>query len=208
MDMRLGLLSSGPLAAHSRPPPHPGPQDRHAVVPQGGPQLSEGASYIQDPQKVREAVAVAIAERKDKVKASAVAWKKKALVARTSLLRVSKSLRKLSGAKDSAGHGIEARLLEALQVDAWDWQATSPDPGHEVADQQQHTTVANRCTHLEAFMEAVEVWHTSVLLRTDRPCWAVHRLSWSPDLRCMLCVRGIACMQAVSYTHLTLPTKA
>ena len=105
------------------------------------------------PEDIRAALAVALAERKDATKASEIGWKRKAMVARTTLLRLSKSMKKLESSQAS-GSAVSSALLHELQVDldAWESQA-----GIQSGQAPSASTVREQSCHLQSFMDAIEV---------------------------------------------------
>jgi hypothetical protein len=112
---------------------------------------------------VREALALALAERKQATKAMEVGWKRKALAARSTLLRMSKSLRTVQG--QGAGANLAHELLDQLEVDSDAWsESTQQFPQGAVVEVQARTS------HLQAFMDAVEV------RGPNWPCLPVHLL--------------------------------
>jgi hypothetical protein len=109
-------------------------------------------------EDLRTALAIAFAERRGKLKKSEIGWKRKAMVSRVTLLRVHKSLKTLESSNPAPGQGIAFQLLEHMKVGTWDWKEQN-----SVACMSDQTPddVKNRCSHLEAFMHAVEVCVTS-----------------------------------------------
>ena len=105
-----------------------------------------------DPQQLKAALAVALAERKDKTKASEAEWKRKALAARSSLLRLSKAVKR-SEASSPESATLASALLTELPEDLHSWGATA----QQAAPGTLPFHVATRAGNLQGFMDAVEV---------------------------------------------------
>lgn len=115
------------------------------------------------PQQLRAALAVALAERKDSIKASEAEWKRKALAARSSLLRVSKAV-KHAATSDTAGAELAQALLPVLPEHTSGWARAAA----QVAPASQHVHIAAKAGKLQSFMDSVEA-------RTaDRLCALLH----------------------------------
>jgi hypothetical protein len=112
------------------------------------------------PSDLHRALAVAMAERKTSVESSTQAWKRKALIARATLNRLSATLRRLQVSQEANGSDpIALQLLQALEQSNGEVEDREIEPSgfQETAD-----AVLTRSSQLHQFINAVEVQHTGL----------------------------------------------
>ena len=99
-------------------------------------------------------LAAALSVSKCNETAQTSTWKQRALVARSTLHRLSGSLRKLADRSGTAPD-VATQLLQQLDPGVWDWKR---DDAECAAAASMAQALERRSTHLQQFIKAVEVW--------------------------------------------------
>ena len=102
---------------------------------------------VQQSQDLRDALAVALGERKQQTKASEIGWKRKAMAARGTLLKLSKSLKQAESQNGSDAISAMLHVLESTEVE----EASTHDT------RQPAASLHNQANDLKSFIDAVEV---------------------------------------------------
>lgn len=109
---------------------------------------------VHDPDSARAVLAAALSVSRCNEASQTGCWKQRALVARSTLHRLSSSLRKLAEQNGSQPN-IAAQLLQQLEPGAWDWKRDDAEQAAAAACTVQ--ALERRASHLQHFIEAVEV---------------------------------------------------
>jgi hypothetical protein len=125
---------------------------------------------------LRTALAIAIVQRRKQKANNGVDWKRKALCARSALLKLSKRLRQIAASDKGPKSGrdsreVACRLLHELSPDEW-------SGGHECSTASKScesqpcssSKVVQRAEHLSSFVEAIEVTNALSDLLEGRLC--------------------------------------